>query len=184
MTWIDWFIVAVLALSVGFGVWRGLVREVFALAGWIAAFALSAWLGSSVATWLPVHWGETARSAAGHVAVFVLVLIFAALAGWAVSGLLRAVGLGVADRSFGGVFGALRGVLIILAATILAGLTQLPKTDAWKSSGLMPYVRIVLDTVRPWLPEGAARVVQTVDGRATVPLRQHQGVELCAESLA
>ena len=112
MTWIDWFIVAVLALSVGFGVWRGLVREVFALAGWIAAFALSAWLGSSVATWLPVHWGETARSAAGHVAVFVLVLIFAALAGWAVSGLLRAVGLGVADRSFGGVFGALRGLLI------------------------------------------------------------------------
>ena len=183
MTSVDWIIVVVLALSVGFGLWRGLMREVFSLAGWIAAFVLAAWLGSAVAGWMPAQWGETPRAVAGHVAVFVLVLIAAALAGWALSSLLRAVGLGAADRGFGGVFGLLRGVLIILAATILAGLTQLPKTEPWTSSVLMPYVRIVLDTVRPWLPDGAARVVQTVDGLPAARCLR-EGVELCAESSA
>lgn len=184
MTSVDWLILVVLALSIAYGVWRGLVREVFALVGWIAAFVLAAWFGSSAAAWLPAHWSDAVRGVVGHAAVFVLVLLIAALGGWALSRIVRAAGLGPADRTFGGVFGTLRGMLIVLAVTILASLTNLPRTEAWKSSVLMPYVRIVLDTVRPWLPEGASRVAQTADGGVHSTSHRLEGVGICAESSA
>ncbi len=39
MTGFDYAALAVLALSLLIGVWRGFAREVFAFGGWIAAFA-------------------------------------------------------------------------------------------------------------------------------------------------
>lgn len=188
MTTIDWVILAVVIFSVAYGVWRGLVREVFALAGWIAAFVLAALLGASAATWMPASWGESARSIAGHVAVFVLVLVIGGLAGWLVSRIVRAVGLGVVDRMLGGIFGAARGVLVVFALAILASLTTLPRSDAWAHSILIPYVRAGLHAVRPWLPEGAARVVNASIGSRIgltcgAPPR-FEGVGICAGSSA
>ena len=37
MTWVDYAVIAVLGVSALLGIWRGFIREVLALAGWIAS---------------------------------------------------------------------------------------------------------------------------------------------------
>ena len=41
MSWFDFAVVAVVGFSILLGAWRGLVREVFSLAGWVIAFVLA-----------------------------------------------------------------------------------------------------------------------------------------------
>ena len=38
MSWLDYVVLAVFVISIAWGVWRGLVREVMALVGWVIAF--------------------------------------------------------------------------------------------------------------------------------------------------
>ncbi|MGN6282393.1 CvpA family protein, partial [Frateuria sp.] len=49
MNWIDFTILAVLALSVLVGLWRGLVSEVLSLVAWVAAFWVAWTFGPVVA---------------------------------------------------------------------------------------------------------------------------------------
>ena len=46
--WVDWTLLAVLALSVAVGLWRGLVFELMSLVGWFAAYLAAQWGSPSV----------------------------------------------------------------------------------------------------------------------------------------
>ena len=49
MTWLDYLVITMLALSIAWGAWRGLVHEVLSLAGWIMAFLAANLLATSSA---------------------------------------------------------------------------------------------------------------------------------------
>jgi membrane protein required for colicin V production len=51
-TLIDILAFAILVISGLMGIWRGLVREVLALIGWVAA----SWIAYHYATWLAYEW--------------------------------------------------------------------------------------------------------------------------------
>ena len=53
MTWFDYALIAVVGLSALVGIWRGLVREVFALAGWIAAIVVAMLFAGDAAQLMP-----------------------------------------------------------------------------------------------------------------------------------
>jgi len=42
--------------------------------------------------------------------------------------------LGPLDRSLGSVFGLLRGVVVLLAATVLVGMTPMRESEAWQQA--------------------------------------------------
>ena len=71
-------------------------------------------------------------------AVFVGSLMVTALVGLLLSKIVKAVGLGGVDRMLGAVFGAARGLLIVLAAALLAGLTSAPRQAFWRDSASGP----------------------------------------------
>ena len=50
MSHLDYIIIAIVLLSSLVGLARGLIREAFSLASWIAAFLFGIWFGPSVAT--------------------------------------------------------------------------------------------------------------------------------------
>ena len=82
---LDWMLLAVLAISSLYGLWHGLVREFFSLAGWIAAFFFAQGLASAVGQWLPMQGSSPLlRTAAGFAVVLVGVLIVSTLLGWIV----------------------------------------------------------------------------------------------------
>ncbi len=161
MTGFDHAVLAVIALSSVFGLWRGVVSEVLGLVAWVAAFfAARAW-SQAAAEMLSPWLGEPAwRAAAGFVAVFMATLLVFALARFLLSRLLRAVGLGLADRFLGAMFGVLRGVLMALAVVLVCGLSDLPRQPWWREAWLAPPMETAVLAARPWLPRTVAQRIR------------------------
>jgi membrane protein required for colicin V production len=157
MTWLDYAVIGVFAISLVVGAWRGLVREVVSILGWVIAFLaanlFAGPLGPSMPEAIP---SPELRVAAAYVAVFVVSLILTSLAGLILSKVVKAVGLGGIDRLLGALFGAARGVLILLAAALLAGLTSAPAQAYWRDSMSGPLLAQAAAALKPLLPQTLA----------------------------
>ncbi|RZL27705.1 MAG: CvpA family protein, partial [Rubrivivax sp.] len=53
LSWVDLALAALLLLSIGIGLWRGLVYEVMSLAGWVIAYFAASPLAPVVLDLLP-----------------------------------------------------------------------------------------------------------------------------------
>lgn len=161
MTGFDYVVLAVIALSSLLGLWRGVVSEILGLAAWVAAFfAARAW-GLAVSGLL-VGWisGPTWRATAGFAAVFLFTLMIFAAARFVLSGLLRAVGLGFADRFLGALFGIMRGVVVVLVVVLVGGMTALPRQPWWRQASLSPPLETAVLAITPWLPRTVAQRIR------------------------
>lgn len=157
MTWFDYTLLAVLALSAAVGMWRGLVREVFALAGWIAAVMIAMVFAGQAANVMPANFATPlARTLIAFTVLFLLVLVGAGVAGLIGAKLIRAAGLGLADRTLGGVFGMARGALILLVLALAAGLTALPGEPFWRQAKLSGPLETAVIAMKPYLPRTVA----------------------------
>lgn len=161
MTLFDYFVLAVMAVSLLVGVTRGVVSEILALVAWVAAFiAARLWAvpaGNLLLADLPdPMW----RQLAGFVGVFVAVLMGFALLRWLTTLLLKAAGLRPLDRMLGALFGVARGVLVMLALVMLAGLTPLPQQQWWRQAMFAPPLETGVLAVKPWLPPELAKRIQ------------------------
>jgi membrane protein required for colicin V production len=153
MTWLDYAVLGVLAASLAWGVWRGLVREVVSVTGWVIAFLVANLLGGPVGDTLPESWGRPeVRVLIAFVAVFVLTLAVTTLVAVMLAKILKAVGLGALDRTLGALFGLVRGVLVVLAFGLVAGLSPLPNKPLWRNSLSGPLLEQAVGTLKPWLP--------------------------------
>lgn len=161
MTAFDYAALAIVGASVVLGLWRGVVSELLALAAWVAAFfAARAW-APTVGEWFGRWIADGAlRQAAGFAAVFLGVLVVFGVARLVVSLLLRAVGLGLIDRLLGGMFGIVRGALVLLAAVLVGGMTPLPKEVWWREAVLAPPMETAVIAAKPWLPPELAKRIR------------------------
>lgn len=153
MTWLDYAVLGVAALSIAWGVWCGLVREVVSLAGWVIAFLAANLLAGPVGERLPDSIARPElRVLLAFVAIFILSLVVTTLFGLLLSKILKAAGLGGLDRTLGALFGLARGVLIVVALALLAGLTSFPRDPIWTASFSGPLLANAAMAIKPWLP--------------------------------
>lgn len=153
MQWVDIALVGILALSVIVGVVRGFVFEVLSLLGWFAAYFAAQWLAPEAAPHIPVgRPGSPINHAAAFAAVFVAALLVWAVASRLLRLLIHATPLSLPDRLLGGGFGLLRGLVLLLAAATVIGLTPLMKSPVWQASHGAQWLHVVLDGLRPVLP--------------------------------
>jgi membrane protein required for colicin V production len=158
VTTLDWILVAVLGLSLLMGVWRGLVFEVLSVMGWVAAFFAAQWLGPALALRLPLDsLGDAARSVLAYTLTFVLAVFAAGLLASLVRKLVAVVGLRPVDRVLGAAFGLVRGLVILLAATVALEMTSFKTADWWRQSPGAALLSVTLAGLKPALPEGFAR---------------------------
>lgn len=154
MSWLDYAVVGVVALSIAWGAWRGLVREVISILGWVIAFLaanlFAGPLGQAMPAEIPT---PELRLAIAFLAVFVGSLAVTTLLGLLLSKMVKAVGLAGLDRALGALFGIARAVLILVAAALLAGLTSAPQQPYWRDSVTgEPLARCAL-ALKPLLPQ-------------------------------
>jgi membrane protein required for colicin V production len=154
MTWLDYGVVAVVAVSLIWGAWRGVVREIISILGWIIAFLaanlFAGPLGETMPEAIP---SPELRVLVAFLVVFVAALAVATLLGLVLSKIVHAIGLGSLDRTLGSLFGIARGALIVLAFALLAGLTELPRQPLWRDSVAGTPLAQAATTVKPWLPQ-------------------------------
>jgi membrane protein required for colicin V production len=151
---LDWIFIAVLLFSLLLGAWRGLVYEVLSLLGWLVAFVLAQWFAPDAAKWLPMSGAtEAIRYAAGFVLVFIATVFACSLLAFLVKKLMAAAGLAPADRVLGALFGLLRGVVILLAVTVVVGMTPLHTADWWQEATGPKVATVVVQGIKPVLPQ-------------------------------
>ncbi len=158
MTWIDYAVLAIIGVSVLLSFIHGFVRELLSLASWVSAFLVAQYFASQVAALLPAAVpNESLRLLAGFLAVFLIVLLAATLLAIAISSLIKRAGLGAADRLLGAVFGLVRGVAVVMVIVLLAGLTALPTTPAWRQAMTSAPLEALANTVKVWLPSDLSK---------------------------
>lgn len=161
MTVFDYIVLAGIALSVLLGFWRGVVSEVLALAAWVLAVVLgklfSPRMAPELARWIP---DSGLQYLAAFALIAIVVLLLASVIRLLLSGLLRAVGLGLIDRFLGAIFGLARGVLVLLAVVAAGGLTAAPKQAWWHDSMFAPPLETAVVAVKPWLPRDWASKIR------------------------
>ncbi len=175
MNGFDIALISVIALSTLFAFVRGVVRELIAIATWIVGFVVAIKYAGTISG---LFSRLDATPAAKHVLAFALILIVVmiagALAAWMMSKVVRAVGLGMADRLLGAIFGVARGVLIVVGFALIAGVTTLPKHEWWQNATLGPTLSEFALSLKPYLPRawaerldfsGAGRASAGVGGR-------------------
>jgi len=158
VTIFDYLVLFVLGASVIISTLRGLVKEILSLLGWIVAFVVANAYGAQLAPLLPgLLPGETARLIAAFIILFLGVRILMGLLSLAIGALITATGLSLADRGLGGLFGLARGIVIVLSAVILCGMTAIPQQDFWRNALLSPMAETGARTVKPFLPAALAQ---------------------------
>jgi membrane protein required for colicin V production len=158
VTWLDYAVLGVTALSIAWALWRGLAREVVSLAGWVIAFLAANLFAAPLAEALPQSIPQPeVRVIVAFIAIFVVALTLTTLAAVLLSKALRAAGLGGLDRTLGGLFGLARALLILLAFAVVAGLTALPRQPLWQASWSGPVLGRTVNELKPWLPPALAQ---------------------------
>lgn len=153
MTGLDYAVAGVMAASIAWGLWRGLVREVISLAGWVIAFLAANLFAGPLGETLPASIPRPElRVLVAFLGVFVLTLAVTTLVALLLSKIVRAVGLASLDRTLGAFFGVARGLLIVLAFALLAGLTSLPRHPIWTGAASGNALGQLALAAKPWLP--------------------------------
>ncbi len=161
MTIFDYLVIFILVASIVISTLRGLVKEILSLVSWIVAFVVANMFSAQLAPMLPEAVpGDAMRLIVAFIALFIGVRLLMALLMMAVDAIIKASGLSLADRGLGGLFGLARGIVIVLAAVIVAGMTALPKEDFWKDAMLSPMAETGVRTVKPYLPAAMSRHVK------------------------
>jgi membrane protein required for colicin V production len=135
MTAFDYIVLSVLILSCALGIWRGIIREVFALGAWIVAIVCTMLFGQWLTNALPM--GTTPiwlKALTGYALVFVGVFIAISVIGFIFTKVIASVGLSFVDRALGGAFGVLRGGLIVVLLVLFGGAAGLSQSEWWQQS--------------------------------------------------
>jgi membrane protein required for colicin V production len=156
MTWLDYTVIAILVISIVWGAWRGLVHETLSLAGWIMAFIAANLLAAPLAESFPANMRPEFRVVAAFVAVFVGTLVLTTLLSALVTKFVKVSVLHSLDRWLGALFGLLRGLVIVIALALVAGLTPLPRSAGWKESATGYSLAQTVIQLKPWLPPAFA----------------------------
>jgi membrane protein required for colicin V production len=177
MTSFDWGVVSVIGLSTLFAYFRGVVRELIALVAWVLGFIAAVAFTPLVGAALPEITGHPAvRYVIAFALIIIAALLLGALIAWPIAKVIRAAGLGFVDRFLGLAFGFMRGLVVVLALVVFAGLTSFPQSRWWQNSVLAGPLVAGVYTLKRYLPaQLAGRLDYSPGGMRpdTVPIEQH-----------
>jgi membrane protein required for colicin V production len=170
LNWIDYGVIGILLFSILAGLMRGLIRETLGLLVWLIAFTVATLFATRLAT---VVTGLSASSdgsdsvsllaiSVSFVAIFVLILILGRLISYFLSAAVEGTGISFTNRLLGGIFGVLRGAVIVVFLMFLIDLTAFSKDPVWVSSqfvaSFQPLVTWIEQNVSPQIDDLKAKV--------------------------
>ncbi len=151
---LDLSILVLITLSALIGLIRGFVKEALSLVTWVTAFGLAVLYVKPLAAQLPFAvQSEVVRMGIAFAMILFGVLVIGAIINHLLSTAVSSIGLGKVDHVLGGVFGVLRGGLIITLLVLLMGVTAYPKQTWWKEALLIPTFESLAVSVKGMIPE-------------------------------
>ena len=142
MNWADWAIIGILVLSSTIGLVRGLLKEAFALAVWIAAIIVAKTFSDELTFLLEnVIATPSLRELVAFAILFVLTLLVGAMLSYLLGALVKMTGLSGTDRLLGMLFGVARGFLVVMLIIVfLPSLLPVDQDPWWQESILVTHL--------------------------------------------
>jgi membrane protein required for colicin V production len=150
----DYVVLGIVVISILVGLIRGFIEEAFSLLVWIAAFLVAFQYSGALAMQLESHIElPSARTSLAFAGVFLSVLLVGGLLTFLMGKLVEKTGLSGTDRLLGGVFGGIRGVFLVLALMLVAGLTPVTQDPWWQQSRAIQSMMPLAEWAEQFLPE-------------------------------
>ncbi len=143
MSIVDAIFAVLVLLSVLWGLWRGLTRELVSMIAWICIGVLAFRYAGPLGGLLPFAAPPLVHAVLGALLIVLLGVVLAAVLGRLLRTVVTASNLAGADRVLGAVFGALRGSLVLLLITWIVVEGGLSDSRAWRHSASGPYLEQV-----------------------------------------
>jgi len=155
----DLLLLAVVISFAVIGALRGLVREVLSLMTWVLACFI-AWIfsGSVQGLFKGTFANPEIRLVVGFALLFIVVFVIGTVASHIIHKILlsRRV-FHIPNLILGGAMGVARGVVVIVLAFLLAGITSIPQRPWWREAMFAPvFQKLAVYTAR-LLPQDIAR---------------------------
>jgi membrane protein required for colicin V production len=168
MNAVDYAVIVLLLLSIGAGVIRGAIREVMNIAGWVLAYGIAHAFAADLAPLFSEWVGEpVGRTFLAWAAIFLVVVLVVSMVASLLSEVVRKLGLSGLDRGVGALIGLARGLLVLLALTLVIGLTKIPQSTVWREAVVTPWLELAALYTRGLLPESVASKVRYRSAVAT-----------------
>lgn len=166
LNFVDYAVLAILAISAILSTLRGMTREFLGLAGWFAAIFVARVSAPTMADLMAPYLGidglvEALAFAVPFAATAILWFVLANI----ISPSLRQAGLGGLDAWFGVLFGLLRGFVIVWLlwlGALLAFEREENLPPAMLASQTAPFIRLMSEATGPLLPAGLKERVATM----------------------
>lgn len=163
LTIADWVILAIIASSALISLVRGFVKEALSLANWAVAFFVAVAFHGQMYEFLQ-DWISKPylRDILAYVLLFVTTLVIGSLLINLLAMLVEHTGLSGTDRMLGMVFGAARGLIVVMALLILLPslFTDIDRDLWWQESSLIPHFLLMRD----WAMQSFAEITQWFTG--------------------
>jgi membrane protein required for colicin V production len=164
MTVVDVVFLALCGLSMAWGFWRGLTRELVSMISWVLIVVLIVRYAVPLGHLLPFEAPPLVRALAGGGLIVLACVLASVLVGRLLRAAVAASPLAGADRVLGAVFGAVRGSLValLLAAVVVeAGFSD---SRFWRNSISGPYLERVWHTMAGSTPSRHVPLVMSSGG--------------------
>jgi membrane protein required for colicin V production len=184
----DLVVIAIILLSGLIALWRGLIREVLSLAGWIGAGLVTLWGFALIRPYARslIENALLADLAAGVLLFIVSLVVFSVISA-AISNLVRNSSLNAVDRTLGFVFGLARGLVAVALAYIALALWVWAKPadrPEWVTKArTLPLIETTADILRSFAPPEFRGKAQAVEDEATRRARQAQEAQRALRAL-
>jgi uncharacterized membrane protein required for colicin V production len=154
VTFVDLVVVAVIAISTIFAIYRGFVAESLSVFAWVAAAFASLYFGHAVVPLMAGHFSPLAAKIVAYAAVFLVVLIPLSFISYRFAGAVQNSPVHAIDRSLGGAFGVLRGLAIVgLAYLLFSMVVPVRAQPGWVSHArLLPLIQSSSDVLLSLVP--------------------------------
>jgi membrane protein required for colicin V production len=159
---LDFGLLAIVAVFAATGALRGLVRSTFFLVNWMLAGTV-AWLLAAPTASVFKHTIEDplTRTLIAFVLLFAFVFVVGIFASSTLHKMIESIPvLKTSNRLLGGVVGSAIGIVVVVLAFMLAGLTSLPHNGWWRHSLLAPYFESLAAFASDFLPADIARYIR------------------------
>ena len=153
MSFIDIIVLLVLFASLIFGFFRGFVKELLSLMAWAFAFFVAYYFSSNVAIFLPFEAEFSIKYVGSFVLIFIFVLIVSSILIKFLSTFIHKIGLGASNIILGGLFGILRGVIVVYLLIFVIEKTSYAEEASWQQANSIVLIKLLVEKTFPYLPQ-------------------------------
>jgi membrane protein required for colicin V production len=155
VTAFDFILLGIIGTSMLLGVWRGLIKELMSLVAFGLAFLAAIWWGPDLSSFGILNWvkHDYLKLGIAYASLFIATLLAVGILNMALAAMIKSTGLSPADRGLGGLFGLLRGVLLLLVLVTIAGYTPLIQEPWWKNAMFSKQMVGVIQQLKQRKPE-------------------------------